>query len=104
MKSPTLSFRSLANKQPGLCSSQFLDVPCCEAVLGQQEAFTMCISDLENATVCVRFEDGIKLRGDCHICVDLLMDLVGFQQREGETFHEEKRSWDQVYIQTFTDL
>lgn len=76
-----------------LSSSRFSDVPCCEAALGQQETFVTCISHLENATVCVRFEDSSRLSRGCHICIDLLMDFVGFQQREGETFHEEKRSW-----------
>lgn len=87
------SFRSFANRQPVLSSSQFSDVPCCEAALGQQETFVMCFADLENATVCMGFEDSRKLSRDCHICIDFLMDLVGFQQREEETFHEEKRSW-----------
>lgn len=86
------SFRSFANRQPLLSSSQFSDVLCCEAALGQQETFVMSFADLENATVCMRFEDSSKLSRDCHICIDSLMDLVGFQQREEETFHEEKRS------------
>jgi len=80
VKSPALSFRSFANRQPVLSSSQFSDVPCCEAALDQQETFVTCISDLENATVCMRFEDSGKLNRDCHICLDLLMDSVGFQQ------------------------
>lgn len=69
-----------------LFSSQFSDVPCCEAALGQQETFVTCLSGLEDAAVCMRFEDGSKLNRDCHMRIDLLMDLVGLQQREKETF------------------
>lgn len=61
----------VSNKQPVLSSSHFSDVPHCEAALGQQETLVTCISDLESATVCMRFEDSSKLVGECHICIDL---------------------------------
>lgn len=90
---PALSFRSFADRQPVLSSSQFSGVPYCRAALGQQETFVMHILYLRNASVCVRLQDSCKLSRDCHICIDLLMDLIVFWQREGEMLYEEKGSW-----------
>lgn len=99
-----LSFRSFADRQPVLSSSQFSDVSRCEAALGQQETFLTCISDLENATACMRFEDSSKLSRDCHNCVDLLMDLVRISAKRGRDVLWEEKATDQVYVQTFIDL
>lgn len=101
---PALSFRSFADRQPALSASQFSDVPCCEAALGQQETFVMHILYLKNASVCVRLQDSCKLSRDCHICIDLLMDLVIFWQTEGEILYEEKRVWIRSTIQTSREL
>lgn len=87
-----------------LSSSPSSDVPRCEAALGQQEAFKMCISDLENATVCTRFEDSCTLSRDCHISVDLFDGFSRISARRGKGVSSREKVLAQVYIKTFTDL
>lgn len=87
-----------------LSPSQSSDVPRCEAALGQQETFKMCISDLENATVCMRFEDSCKLSRDCHISIDLCEGFSSISSRRGRDVSSGEKVLVQGDIKTSTDL
>lgn len=61
----------------------------------------MCISDLENATVCMRFEDSCKLSRDCHISIGLFDGFSRISARRGRDVSSGEKVLAQVYIKIF---
>lgn len=99
--SPALFFRSFANRQPCCPALGFQMYHAVKLLWVNRKPSQHAFQSLKMPRY-MRFEDSSKLSRAC-VCVDLLMDFLGFQQRGREISWGEK-VLDQVYIQTFSDL
>lgn len=100
--SPALFFRDFANRQPCCPALGFQMYHAVKLLWVNRKPSQHAFQSLKMPRY-MRFEDSSKLSRDCHVCVDLLMDFLGFQQR-GRDISWGEKVLDQVYIQTFTDL